>query len=104
MPKIYRLIRQSPEKCINDFVQPAVFVPRPRDDSRTSSVVAGAWKFFGNSSFGYKIVDRSCLSDTNYLNDGETRAVLNEKRFKRLAHINDQLYELELAKSGNESL
>ena len=44
-------------------------------------------------------MDRSRHTVTNYLNDEKTHGANNTKLFKCLAHMNDQLYEVELAKA-----
>ena len=55
-----------------------------------------------NSSYGYQIMDRNRHPVTKYLNDGKTHGAINTKFFKRLDHINDQFYEVELAKAEIE--
>ena len=47
-------------------------------------------------------MDRSRHTVTKYLNDEKTHSAINSKMFKRLNHITDQLYEVELVKSENE--
>ena len=39
---------------------------------------------------------------TKYLTDEKTHSAINSKMFKRLNHITDQLYEVELVKSEIE--
>ena len=59
-------------------------------------------KLLANSSYGYEIVDRCHHSITEYTKVENTRAAIKNKIFKRLGHIYDQLYEIELAKSEIE--
>ena len=59
-------------------------------------------KPFANSSYGYQIMDRSRHTVTKYLNDEKTHSAINNKLFKRLNFITDQLYEIELVKSEIE--
>ena len=59
-------------------------------------------KLLANSSYGNQIMDRSRHTVTKYLSDEKTHGSINTKFFKRLNHINDQLYELELAKAEIE--
>ena len=47
-------------------------------------------------------MDRSRHTDTKYLSDEKTHGAINTKFFKRLDHINDQLYEIELVKAEIE--
>ena len=47
-------------------------------------------------------MDRSCHTVTNFLTDEKTHGAINTKMCKRLDHINDQLYEVEMAKAEIE--
>ena len=47
-------------------------------------------------------MDRSRHTVTKYLSVEKTHGAINKKLFKRLDHINDQLYEVELAKADIE--
>ena len=59
-------------------------------------------KLLANSSYGYQIMDRSRHTVTIYLSDEKTHGAINTTLFKRLEHINDQLYEVESAKAEIE--
>ena len=83
-------------------MQSAVNARREGDKNPNSSVVAETMKLLANSSYGYQIMDRSRHTVTKYLNDEKTHGATNTKFFKRLDHINDQLYEVELAKAEIE--
>ena len=100
--KIYRFVEYTPVKCFNNFVQSAVDARRERDENPNSSVVAETMKVLANSSYGYQIMDRSRHTVTKYLSDEKTHGAINTKLFKRLDQINDQLYEVELAKAEIE--
>ena len=97
--KIYRFVEYILVKCFKKFVQTAVNARRERDENPKSSVVAEIMTLLANSSYGYQIMDRSRHTVTNYLNDEKTHGAINTKFFKGLDHINDQLYEVELAKA-----
>ena len=47
-------------------------------------------------------MDRSRHTVTKYLNNEETHAAINIKLFKKLNHVNNALYEVELAKAEIE--
>ena len=100
--KTYRFVEHIPVKCINKFVQSAVNARREGDENLNSSVVTETMKSLANSSYGYQIMDRSRHTVTKFLSDDKTHGAFNTKLFKRLAHINDQLYEVELAKAEIE--
>ena len=100
--KIQHFVVYTPKKCLNKFVQSAVDARRKGDENPNSSVVAETMKLLANSSYGYQIVDRSRHTVTKYLSDEKTRAAINSKLFKRLDHLNNPLYEVELAKAEIE--
>ena len=75
---------------------------RQEDESPESSVVAETTKLLANSFYGYPIMDRSRHTMTNYLTGGKTHRAIISKMFKRLNHITDQLFEVELVKSKIE--
>ena len=88
---IYRFVRYTPMKCFNNSIQCAVSARRERDENRNSSVVAETMKLLANSSYGCQIMDRSRHTVTKYLSDEKTKGAVNNKMFKRLGYINDQL-------------
>ena len=100
--KIYRFVEYIPVKCFNKFVLSAVNARREGDKNPNSNVVAETMKMLANSSYGYKFMDRSRHTVTKFLSDGKTPGAINTKFFKRLDFINDQLYEVKLAKAEIE--
>ena len=72
---------------------------RKGDESPNSSVSAETMKLLANSSYGYQIKDQSRHTVRIYLTDGKTHAAINSKMFKNLDHVNNSLYEVELAKA-----
>ena len=100
--KIHRFVQYAPRKRFSNFVQSAVVARHQRDENANSSVVAETMKVLANSSYGYQIMDRSRHTVAKYLNDEKTHSAKNGKMFKRLNHIADQLYEVELVKSEIE--
>ena len=100
--KIHWFLQYSPRKCFNNFLQSAVDARRQGDENPNSIVVAETMKLLANSSYGYQIMDRNRHTVTKYLSDEKTHGAINSKLFKRLNHITDQLYEVELVQSEIE--
>ena len=100
--KIHRFVEYTPKKCFNSFVQSAVDARRQGDANPNSSVVAETMKLLANSSYGYQIMDRGRHTVTKYLSDEKTHATINSKLFKKLDHVNNSLYEVELVKAQIE--
>ena len=59
-------------------------------------------KILANSSCDYQIMDRSRHTVTKYLSGEKTHAANNSKLFKKLEHMNNSLYEVELTKAQIE--
>ena len=95
--KIHSFVEYTPKKDVNRFVQSAVVAGRQGDENPNSSVVAETTKLLANSSCGYQIMDRSRHTVTKYLTVEQTHAAINSKLFKKLDHVNNSLYEVELA-------
>ena len=55
-------------------------------------------KLLAISFYDYQIMDRSRHTVKKYLSDEKTHAAINSELFKRLDHMNNSLYEVELAK------
>ena len=98
--KIHRFVDYIPVECLDKFVQSAVNAHREKDENPNSSVFAETMKLLASSSYGYQIMDRSRYTVTKTLSDEKTHGAINTKLFKRLDHINDQLYEVELRNAG----
>ena len=96
--KIHRFVQYAPRKCFSNFVQSAVVARRQRDENANSSVVAETMKVLAKSSYVYQMMDRSRHIVAKYLNDEKTHSAKNGKMFKRLSHITDPLYEVDLVK------
>ena len=96
--KIYYFVEYIPVKCFIKLVQSAVIARREGDENPNSSVLAETRKLLANNSYGYQIMDGSRHNVTKNLSDGKTHGAINTKVFKCLDHINDQLFELDLAK------
>ena len=100
--KVHHFVGYTPRKCFNSFVEAAVDARRKSDQNFNSSVVAETMKLLANSSHGYQIMDQSRHTVTRYLSDEKTHAANNKKLFKRLDHMNNSLYEVEIAKAEVE--
>ena len=100
--RIHRFVEYTPKKCFNSFVQSAVDAKRQGDENSNTRVVAETIKLLANSSFGYQIIDRSRYTLTKYLTDEKAHAAVSSKLFKKLDHVNNSLYEVELAKAQIE--
>ena len=100
--KLQPFVEHTPKKSFNSFLQSAVDARRQSDENQNSSIVAETMKLLDNSSYGYQILDRSQHTVTKYLTDEQTHAAINSKLLKKLDHVNNSLFEVELAKAQIE--
>ena len=100
--QFYRFVEYVPVKCFKKIVQSSVCARREEDKNPNSIVVAETMKLLANSSYDYQNMDRSHYTVTKHLSNEKTHMAINTKLFKRLDHINDQLYEIEWAKAEIE--
>ena len=97
--KLQCFVEYSPKKRFNSFVRSPVDARRQSNENPNSSLVAETKKLLANSSYGYQILDRSRRTVSKYLSDEKTHAAVISKLFKNLDHVNNSLYEIELAKA-----
>ena len=98
----YRSVQYTPTKCFNNFLQCVVNARRDEYNNSNSTVSPETTKLLVNISYGYQIMDWSRHTVTRYLLDERTNGAINNKMFKRLDYLNDELYEVKLVKSETE--
>ena len=59
-------------------------------------------KLLANDPYGCQIMERSRHTVTKYLTDEKTHAAIIGKLFKKRDHVNNSLYEVEVAKAQIE--
>ena len=82
----------------NTFVKSAVTARRHRDENPNSSFVTETMKLLANTSNVYQIKDRSRNIVTKFLNDKKMHSAKKSTLFKRINHITDHLFEVEMVK------
>ena len=100
--KIHRFVDYTPKNCFDTFVLAAVGARRKNGENPSSCVVAETRKLLAISSYGYQIMDRSRHTKTKYISDQKTHASIISKMFKKLDHVNNSFYDVQLAKAQIE--
>ena len=100
--KTHHFVEYTSNKCFNSFVEAAVDARNKLDENPNTSVVAETMKLLAYSSYGYQVMDLSRHTVTKYLSDKKTHRANDSKLFKKLDHVNNSLYENELAKAHIE--
>ena len=101
--KKHRLVEYISRECFNSFVQSTVNARRQQDEDPNSSVVAETMKLVvADGSNGFQFMDCSRRTVTKHLNDEKMQTAINTKLLKELNHVNNALWEVELAKAEIE--
>ena len=72
---------------------------RTGDRNKDSTVVAETMKLKENSSYGFQIMDRSRHTNTKYVKGSQVDKFINNKLFKSLNELPQEIYEVELNKT-----
>ena len=99
LTKLHRFVEYIPKKCFNSFLQSVVDAKRQGDENPFSSIVVETNKLLSKSCYGYQIVEHTWHNVTKYFSDKKTHAAFNSKQFEKLDHMNNSLYETELAQA-----
>ena len=90
------------EKVFQQPRKPALDAGIQGDENPNSSVVSKTMKLLGNGCNDYQSTDRSGHTATKSLKDKKTRTAIKRKLLKKLSHVNNALYEVELSTAENE--
>ena len=85
-------------KIFNNLVQSAVNAGTQADENPNSSVLAETMNLLANGSCVYQFKVRSRHKVTKYLSDERTHGEINNKTFRCLVYVKNQLFEIELVK------
>ena len=96
---VFWFLQYTPRRCFQSLVQNVVDARREGDRNKESTVVAEAMKLIGNSSYGYQIMDRSRHTTTKYVKGSQVDKLIDNKFFKTLNELPEEIYEVELNKT-----
>ena len=98
--KIYQVIEYAPKRCFRKFVQQVSDARRSGDGDKDQKIIAETMKLIGNSGYGSLIMDKEKHLYTDYAEGrGSAQIKINDPRFKKCTAIEDDLFEVEMAKS-----
>ena len=99
---VFWFLQYTPHRCFQSFVQNVVDARREGDRNKESTVVAETMKLIGNSSYGYQIMDRSRHRNTKYVKGPQVDKFINNRFFKTMNELPEEIYEVEMSKSRIE--
>ena len=98
--RIYRVIEFTPTPCFESFTRDITEARRSGDIDPSKSIIADTMKLLGNSAYGSLIMDKSKFQTVKYVKTSQKAKILaNNRRFRRMNELDDEVYEAELAKS-----
>ena len=98
----FLLLQYTPRRCFESFVRNINDAQREGDQNKDSTVVAETMKLIGNSSSGYQIMDGSPHTNTKFVKGSHVDKFINNKFFKSLNELPDQIYDVEFSKTRIE--
>ena len=96
---VFWFLHCTPRRCFQFFVQNVVDAHREGDGNKESAVIAETMKLIGNSSYGYQIMYRSRHTNTKYVKGSQVDKLINNRFFKTLNELPEEIYEVELNKT-----
>ena len=96
---VFWFLQYTPRHCFQSFVQNVVDARHEGDRNKDSTDVAETMKLIGNSSYGYQIMDRSRHTNTKYVKGPQVNKFINNKFFKSLNELPQEIFEVELNKT-----
>jgi len=92
--KIHQVIQYIPNKCFSDFMNEVSDARRAGDADPNKKILAETMKLFGNSAYGYTVMNKEKHSDVKYCGESKIDKHINNPRFKDLNTLNNQQYEV----------
>jgi hypothetical protein len=95
---VHEVVEFPKQKCFKQFGDKITQARRLGDVDSTMAVRALIQKLIGNSSFGGTILNKEMYTNVKYVNGGrKAQQAVNNPRFKSLAEINEEIFEIEAA-------
>ena len=98
--QVHRVIQATPNKCFKSFVDLASNARREGDADKSKAIIADIWKKIANSAYGSLLMNKAKHRSHVYVKgDHQMKLKVNDPRFRHLTHLDDDVFEVELAKT-----
>ena len=98
--EIFEVIEYGKMSCFKEFGEQVTAARRMGDLDSTLEIIAMLFKLIGNSGYGGTLVDQLKFMKVQYVEGfNEACNKVNDKRFKKLTQLQDEIYETELSHS-----
>ena len=95
---VQQIIEYEPRACFKAFGESVTKARIDGDKSASCSILAETMKLLGNAAYGKTITDLARHNKVQYLDAEQAKKKVNEPTFKKLTHLTDDLYEVEMGK------
>ena len=95
---IYQTVEYAPQACFKEFGERVSAARRKGDESPDYAIIADTMKLLGNSGYGKTITNKDRHRQVYYCDDKEAPSKVNELQFRELNTLDDNLYEIDMAK------
>ena len=92
--RVYQIVEYSPKPCFRDFGQSVSSSRRAGDADPDKAILADTMKLLGNSAYGKTVTNIDKHRDVRYCNEVGTSSHINNKRFRQLDVVTDDVYEI----------
>ena len=92
--RVYQIVEYSPKPCFRDFVESVSASRRAGDEDPDKAIIADTMKLLGNSAYGKTVTNIDRHRNVKYCTEVGTSACINNKRFRQLDVVTEDVYEI----------
>ena len=92
--RVYQIVEYSPNPCFQRFGESVSAARRAGDADPDKSIIADTMKLLGNSAYGKTVTNIDRHRNVKYCTEVGTSACINNKRFRQLDVVTDDVYEI----------
>ena len=95
----YQIIEYEPKPCFRHFGESVSTARRNGDVDPDKAIIADTMKLLGNSAYGKTVTNVDRHRNVQYCNEVGTSLLINNKRFRQLDVVTDDVYEITSSKA-----
>ena len=92
--RVYQVVDYEPNPCFQRFGEYVYAARRAGDADPEKAIIADTMKLLGNSGYGKTVTNVDRHRDINYCTEVGTSSHINNKRFRQLDVVTDDVYEI----------
>ena len=91
---VYQIIEYEPKPCFQNFGDSVSAARRAGDADPDKAIIADTMKLLGNSGYGKTVTNIDKHREVKYCTEVGTSSHINNKRFRQLDVVTDDVYEI----------